>query len=118
MPVVDEVELPSQAKASNGNGPQLFRIEFSLDGEPREKGDTKAAFHGILDAGVAAKFEGDIQITERGPRPHQAFLQRTARAGARLANDERFSGQGAYRDRSSSRPRMSQRDDEDERIAA
>src|SRR4051812_35306233 len=79
-PVLDDVELPGEAKPTDRNRPQLLGVQFPLDAEPGEERDPKAAFHGILDARVAAEFERDAQAGERSPRPLKALLQGTAGA--------------------------------------
>src|SRR5262245_38901863 len=56
-PVIDEVEMPREAEAPDGDGPQLLGIQFALDGQPREERDPEAALDGILDGRVAAELE-------------------------------------------------------------
>ena len=62
--MIDEVEIPREAEASDGDGPQLLGVQFSFNGEPREERDPEAAFYGILDGRVAPEFERDIQVSE------------------------------------------------------
>src|SRR5947209_1636698 len=114
--MIDEVEIPREAEAPDSDRPQLLGVQFSFDGEPREERDPEAAFDGILDGRVAAEFEGDIQMGERGAGSLKTLFQGTARARTRLADDERFADQGVEREGSTSRPGMPRGDDEHEGI--
>ena len=53
-PVRDEVELSGEVESADANRPQLLGGQLPLDAEPGEERDPEAAFHGILDACVAA----------------------------------------------------------------
>jgi hypothetical protein len=54
-PMVNEVELPGEAKPTDRNHPQLFGVELSFDAKPGNECDSEAAFRGILDARIVAE---------------------------------------------------------------
>src|SRR5262249_22254331 len=117
-PVINEVELPGEAKPADGNRPQLLGGQLSLHAEPGEERDSETVFHGILDARVAAEFERDAQAGQRSSHLLKALLQGTAGARARLTDDERLADQGGERDGSPRRPSVPRGDDKHKGIAA
>ena len=70
-PVVDEIEMPREAEAPDGDRSQLLRAKLPLNAEPGEERDPESAFHGILDGDVAPEFERDVQLGERPTWPAQ-----------------------------------------------
>ena len=116
--VIDQIEMPGERKAADRDRPQFVGIDLPLDGQPREEGDPQAAFDGILDGRVAAEFERDIQPGERSTGTLQALFQGTSGTRSRLADDERFAGQGLERNAFAGRPAMPRCDDKHKGIAA
>ena len=118
MAVIDQIELPCERKAADRDRPQFGGVDLSLDGQQGKEGDPEAAFDGILDRRVATEFQRDIQPGERGTGTLQALFQGTTGTRSRLADDERFAGQGLERNAFSRRPAMPPCDDKHEGIAA
>ena len=116
--MMDEEELPREAETPDGDRSQFLRAEFPFHAEPGEERDAEPASHGVPDGRIAPEFERDVQVGERPTCPLEALLQRRAGARTRLANDERFLGQGVERDGSTSRPRMTRGDQEHQRMPA
>jgi hypothetical protein len=78
--VIDEIEIPREAEAPDGDRSQLLRAEFPFHAEPGDERDPEPAFHGILDGRVAPEFERAQEILLDDvykPRPeHRDFAWR------------------------------------------
>ena len=111
--------MPREAEAPDGDRPQLLRASSSLWTQNRERNATpRPRFTASLMAALLPSSSETFKLGERPTGPLKALLQGTAGAGTRLADDERFAGQGVERDASTSRPGMPRGDEEHEGIAA
>lgn len=55
--LIDEIEPAAEVDSPHRHRAQFAGLDLALDAEAREKRDSQPAFHGLLDAGVAAELE-------------------------------------------------------------